>query len=38
MATKRVGEEFVPPLPDYATALPPLPPVKLVDPAEYVGS
>ena len=37
MAAAKVGEEYVPPLPEFA-GMPALPPVKLVDPAEYMGS
>jgi hypothetical protein len=36
--TKRVGEDYVTPLPDYAKVVPPLPPVRSIDPNSYVGA
>ena len=35
--SKRVGEDWIPPLSDYAGSMPPLPPVKAVNPDIYVG-
>jgi hypothetical protein len=36
-AIKRAGEDYVQPLPDFKM-LPPLPPVRSVDPDKYVGA
>lgn len=35
--SKRVGEEWVQPLPDFASSVPPLPPVRAINPDAYVG-
>jgi len=37
LTTKRVGEDYVPPVADYAGAVPPLPPVRTINPDSYVG-
>ncbi len=34
---KRVGEDYIHPVPDYAGAVPPLPPVHKINPDAYVG-
>ena len=36
-AQRRVGEDSIPPLAEYAAAVPPLPPVRAISPRDYVG-
>ncbi len=34
---KRVGEDYLPPVPAYAETIPPLPPIYSINPDQYVG-
>lgn len=36
-AIKRMGEEWIHPLPEYADKIPPLPPVHTIAPDQYIG-